>query len=161
MPDLPPGRWPIGADKIQDMIDTGVLQQGIRIDSAHIQAMFDDAERHLRTAEAARIGDPKGAYALMYDGVRKALVAALAAQHLRVRGGDGGHANLGNAVRVQLGDNAGRLVAPFDRMRRKRNGIEYDFDVEVYPEDIDDDLPKARAIVERVRIWTDRLGPFS
>lgn len=142
------------------MIATGAIQTGLHVEPDHITAMFDDAEGHLRSADGVKILDPKGAYALMYAGVRKALVAALAKQGLRVRGGEGGHANVGHAVRAQLGDNAGRLIEPFDRMRRKRNGSEYDFDSELYPEDIADDLPKARAIVERVRLWADRLDTF-
>lgn len=76
-----PGRWPVGAEEIEEMIADGTLQQGIQAE-------------------------------------------------------------------------------PFDRMRRRRNSSEYDLDSEVHPEDVDDDLPKARAIVEKVRTWAARLGPF-
>ena len=154
------GRWPVGVTVIEEMIDAGLIQSGVRTEHIHVELMFADAEQHLRTADVIKDSDPKAAYSLMYDAVRKALVAALAKQGLRVRGGEAGHVSVSEAIMAQLGENAGRLVEPFDRMRRKRNKVEYDFDVEIFPEDVSSDLPKARIIVERVRLWSQRLGTF-
>lgn len=61
-----------------------------------------DAERHFRSAEAIADSDPSAAYAVMYDGARKALATILAQQGLRATS-KGGHLAVQNAVEVQFG----------------------------------------------------------
>ena len=96
----------------------------------------------------------------MYAGVRKSLLAALLKQGLRAKGGDGAHRHVYVVIKAQLGTTAGRLVDPFDRMRRKRNQADYDPGSLIETADVVEDLPKARLIVERVRLWSQRLGRF-
>jgi hypothetical protein len=86
-----PGRWTEGAETIQDMIDDGLLDSGVYVNPADVDALFDDAETHLDSANNLKDNDPRAAYSVMYTGARKALVAALLKQGLRARGGEGGH----------------------------------------------------------------------
>ena len=155
-----PGRWPEGAETIEDMINDGLLDQNVYANPTDIERLFDDAETHLDSAENLKETDPRGAYSVMYSGVRKSLVAALLTQGLRAKGGEGGHKHVYEAVRAQLGNAAGRIVDPFDRMRRKRNQADYDAGSPIETADVVDDLPKARLIVTRVRTWSKVLGPF-
>lgn len=155
-----PGRWPEGAEVIQDMIDDGLLDSNVYANPTDVEALFDDAETHLDSAANLKADDPRGAYSIMYTGTRKALVAALLRQGLRARGGEGGHRHVYEAIKAQLGTTASRIVDPFDRMRRKRNQADYDAGALIETVDVDEDLPKAREIVSRVRTWSKRLGRF-
>jgi hypothetical protein len=53
-------------------------------------------------------------------------------------------------VKAQLDPPMGQQLRPFDRMRRQRHDAEYpQIDTpELHPDDIRDDLPKIRAIVD-------------
>ncbi len=155
-----PGSWPIGADVIAGLVSDGKLDMGVVVASGDIEAMFDDAERHLRSAELLKSSDPKLAYSGMYDGVRKALTAALEKQGLRVRGGDGSHYVVYQAIRAQVGPSAARLIDPFNRMRRKRHEVQYDSSSRVVEDDLTEDLPKATQIVRNIRTFAVRLGPW-
>lgn len=158
--DTEPGRWPQGSEAIEEMIADGILDSGVYANPADIEAMLDDAETHLDSALALRDSDPRAAYSVMYSGARKALNAALLKQGLRIKGGEGGHKHLYEAVKAQLGTTASRIVEPVDRMRRKRNQADYDAGSLIEAADIDEDLPKARVIVSKVRTWSRRLGRF-
>ena len=157
---LDPGRWLEGAETIEEMIEDGLLDSNVYANPADVEALFDDAETHLDSAANLKDDDPRGAYSIMYTGTRKALVAALLKQGLRARGGEGGHRHVYDAIKAQLGTTASRIVDPFDRMRRKRNQADYDAGALIETADVDEDLPKAREIVSRVRIWSKRLGRF-
>ncbi len=157
---LAPGSWPIGAEVIAGLVADGKLDVGVVVPSVDIETMFDDAELHLKSAELLKSSDPKLAYSGMYDGVRKALTAALEKQGLRVRGGDGSHYVVYQAIRAQVGPSASRLIDPFNRMRRKRHEVQYDSASRVVEDDLIEDLPKATRIVRNIRTFSARLGPW-
>lgn len=48
---IDPGPWPVGAEVIATLIADGRLDFGITVAPADIEATFDDAERHLKSAE--------------------------------------------------------------------------------------------------------------
>ena len=54
-----PGRWAEGADAIQEMIADGLLDQNVYANPADIEALFDDAETHLGSADRLKHDDPR------------------------------------------------------------------------------------------------------
>ncbi|WP_129661181.1 HEPN domain-containing protein [Rothia halotolerans] len=89
----------------------------------HALAVIETAERHVRTAEMLiRTDDHAMAFTAAYDGTRKALVAVLAVEGLRVRPLGGAHHNTGIAAGAFVEDSA---LGEFDWMRQVRNATEY------------------------------------
>lgn len=148
----------MGAEVIATLVAQGRIDMGVVVAAVDIETMFDDAERHLRSADLLKASDPKLAYSGMYDGVRKALTATLERQGLRVRGGEGSHYVVYQAIRAQVGPNAARIVDPFNRMRQRRHEVQYDSSSRIVEADLDEDLPKARQIVRNIRTFAARLG---
>ncbi|MFC5764389.1 hypothetical protein [Actinacidiphila bryophytorum] len=68
--------------------------------------------------------DPEGAYTLAYDAARRALAAVLQNQGLRATS-RGGHTAVYEAVRAQPDPPLGSVLRPFNRMRVRRNEVEY------------------------------------
>lgn len=97
----------------------------------HALAVVMTSERHIRTAKLlADTDDHAMAFTAAYDGARKALVAVLAAEGLRVRPVGGAHRNTGIAAAGFIKDDA---LGEFEWMRQVRNATEYP----------DDDRPTA------------------
>jgi len=115
--------WQKGRDTLQALIDRGELER-VRASSERAEAMLADARRHLSSATMISLTDPQGAYALTYDGARKSLAAILEAQGLRATS-KGGHIVLYDAALAQFDPPLGKLIRPFNRMRARRNQIEY------------------------------------
>ena len=76
--------------------------------------------------------------------MRKACAALLAAHGLRATS-RGGHLAVQRAV-IAMHDRA-EVLRPFDRVRRRRNEVEY-LGHEVHPDDVAADLPAATRVVE-------------
>ncbi|MFE9421519.1 hypothetical protein ACFYNO_01000 [Kitasatospora sp. NPDC006697] len=105
--------------------------------------------------------DAVGAYQLLYDAARKALVAVLENQGLRPTS-RGGHIAVLEAVSAQLDPPLGATLRPFDRMRRRRNQAEY-ADLEaprIEAQDVTNDVPKVQAIIELAQRVLDEMSPF-
>ena len=86
--------------------------------------LIADARRHLVSAETIAGTDPQGAYSLAYDAARKAMAAVYEAQGLRATSA-GGHVVLHDAADAQFEPPLGHLFRPFNRMRVRRNQVEY------------------------------------
>ncbi|MFJ8748387.1 hypothetical protein ACIREO_03435 [Streptomyces sp. NPDC102441] len=93
--------------------------------------------------------DPEGAYTLSYDAARRAMAAVLQNQGLRATS-RGGHTVISEAVRAQLDPPLGSILRPFNRMRARRNEIEYRSSEAptVSPEEVVSDLTKVEALIE-------------
>ena len=118
------------------------------------ERLIADARRHLALTESVvargeHRDDPAGAFSLCYDAARKSLAAILAAQGLRARGGDGGHAVLFDAVRGQFPDASDTLLR-FDWLRQTRNDAQYPGPEtpSVNEDDVNTALPAAAQIVD-------------
>lgn len=98
---------------------------------------------------------------LIYDGAREALTAALAKQGLRTTS-KGGHVAVQHAVEAQLGVNARKVIRAFGALRRRRNDTEHPRigAVPVSSSEAADALDGAREIVEAMRRFLPRLGPW-
>lgn len=107
---------------VGQLLREGLIEQVARdIDGAASE--LDQARRHLEAARLIVDVDPNGAYQLAYDGARKATVAHMRAEGLRVPpNAPGSHATTARYAGVVLGDTFGRRL---DAMRRKRNRSEY------------------------------------
>ncbi|MEX2646097.1 MAG: hypothetical protein WD249_07545 [Gaiellaceae bacterium] len=110
------------SDVIRRLLDEERLEE-VRPDAAAALALLEEARRHLDSAE--RIGDldPNGAYQLVYDGVRKAIAAHMAATGYRATSRPGAHVAVGEFASVSLLSTED--VARFERVRRNRNRSEY------------------------------------
>ncbi|WP_206504216.1 hypothetical protein [Streptomyces chrestomyceticus] len=107
------------------------------------------ARTHVGSARQLAATDPEGAYTLAYDAARRALAAVLQNQGLRATS-RGGHTVIYEAVRAQLDPPLGSILRPFNRMRARRNEVEYRSSEAptVTPEEVAVDLTKVEALIE-------------
>ncbi len=114
------------------VVDRGRLDRVVP-SPAHARRLLENASDHIAGAEVIVGRDPTGSYQLAYDAGRKSASAILAAEGLRSTA-KGGHLAVIEAMR-ELEIAAFDLL---DRMRRRRNRLEY-------PDE--DDAPATRADV--------------
>jgi hypothetical protein len=114
-------RWARGADRIEELIARGELQQVSGSEDA-AGALFDMSGRHIAAATRSVDIDPEGAYALAYDTGRKAATAVLVHHGLRPTT-RGGHIAVVEAAEAQFPGVPG--LKSLDRLRRRRNQTEY------------------------------------
>jgi hypothetical protein len=140
-------RWATGSDDVEALLKAGDLEQ-VAPSLTNAERLLVEAQRHLQSASALGQADPPGAYDMLYSAARKAMSAALAVQGLRATS-QGGHLAVQEAVIAQLGQ-SGQVVRPFGRLRRTRNEADYPkLDTpELTSDNVDEDLPRARAIVD-------------
>lgn len=153
-------RWNQGRSDVDAMIAAGEIER-VQPDRAAADQLLDEARNHLRSSAVIADFDAAGAYTLVYDAARKALAAVLENQGLRATR-SGGHIAVYNAVRAQLDPPIGRTIVPFDRMRRRRNAVEYSAATQpaVVVEEIGEDSVKAQAIVDAAATVLDQMSPF-
>ena len=152
-------RWNQGRDVIDAMLESGELQ---RVPPSRDRAdQLGQADAHLVTARLVAANDPEGAYALLYDAARKALVGLLENQGLRPTSRAGHHGTY-QAVKAQLVPPLGSALRPYERMRRRRNEIEYpDFiGAPLTVDDILEDAKAAESLVAMIRKVYDEMSAF-
>lgn len=153
-------RWDQGRAVIDRMLADSELQ---RVPPSREQAdrLIDQAGAHLSSAAENCDQDPPGGYALRYDAARKALAVVLENQGLRPTT-RGCHLAVYDAVRAQLDPPMGKIVQPFDRMRRQRHDAEYPpaDSPKLTPADIREDVPKAADIIDLAQRVLDQMSPF-
>ncbi len=140
-------RWEQGCPVIDAMLAAGELQK-VPVSRRRADQLLRQAAEHLVTARAAAERDTEGAYALAYDAARKALVALLENEGLRPTSRAGHHGTYA-AVSAQLDPPLGKTLRPFERMRRRRNEVEYPNFVEapLSAHDVEEDVRAAEAII--------------
>ena len=109
--------------KIEKLISKKLLEK-ITPDQGFAERLLEQAANHLNTAEKSMSGDPEGAYCLIYDASRKSLSAILSMRGLRATS-FGGHAVIYDVLIPMCTMEEVLIVAPFDKMRRRRNKVEY------------------------------------
>ncbi|MFD7829576.1 HEPN domain-containing protein [Kitasatospora sp. NPDC059803] len=153
-------RWQQGRAAVEGMLARKELE---RVPANREQAdnLLTQASNHVKAAQAVVSFDAIGAYQLLYDAARKALVAILENQGLRPTS-RGGHIAVLEAVSTQLDPPLGAALRPFDRMRRRRNQAEYaDLDYpKIEAQDVTGDAPKVTAIIELAERVLDEMSPF-
>jgi hypothetical protein len=153
-------KWDQGRSVIDRMLNDTELQ---RVPPSRDQAdrLIAQAKTHTSSAVAICDEDPPGAYALVYDAARNALTAVLENQGLRPTT-RGGHLAAYEAVRAQLDPPLGKVLRPFDRMRRQRHDAEYPPTraPELTADDVREDIPKAAEIINLSERVLDQMSPF-
>lgn len=153
-------RWHQGRTEIDAMIAGGELQR-VPPSREHADQLLAQALKDLGSADLLRDSNPKRAYESIYDAARMALTAVLENQGLRPTS-QGGHVAPYSAVLAQLDPPMGKILRPFDRMRRTRDRSEYPTftSPDVTSDDVRDDLPIATTIVEVCADALDKMSPF-
>jgi hypothetical protein len=153
-------KWRQGRDALESMLTRRELE---RVPASREQAdnLLTQAANHLAAAQVIVSIDAIGAYQLLYDAARKALVAILENQGLRPTS-RGGHIAVLEAVSAQLDPPLGATLKPFDRMRRRRNQAEYaDLDSPmIEAQEVANDAPKVKAIIDLAERVLDEMSPF-
>lgn len=152
-------RWEQGRTEIERALASGALQR-VPASREHADRLLNQARRHLHSAGQTAQDDPAGAYSLLYDAARKALVAVLENQGLRPTS-RGGHLAAYEAVTAQLGSMA-NMVRPFNRLRRTRNEAEYPSSdtPDLSADDVLEDLPKVGPLLEMAERLLDQMSVF-
>ncbi|MFJ8195335.1 hypothetical protein [Streptomyces sp. NPDC096152] len=141
-------RWNQGRSTVDALIGSGELER-VPASQQAAEAELVRARKHVGSARKLLATDPEGAYTLAYDAARRALAAVLQNQGLRATS-RGGHAVIYEAVRAQLDPPLGSLLRPFNRMRARRNEVEYRSSEApaVTPGEVEADLKKVEALIE-------------
>jgi len=117
---------------------------------SHAMRLLTDAANHIEAARVIAALDPNGGFQLAYDAGRKAASSILAAQGLRATS-KGGHVATIAAMRELDVDG----FAPLDRMRRKRNQLEYpdETDAPATEADVLEAVASASGMLAVARQW--------
>jgi len=153
-------RWEQGRAVIDAMLAAGELQQ-VPPSREHADRLLNQAAIDLVTAREVATTNASGAYTLVYDAARKALVALLENEGLRPTS-RAGHHGIYLAVQAQLDPPLGKVLRPFERMRRRRNEIEYpDFvQAPLTADDVEEDASAADGIIGLVKRVYDEMSPY-
>jgi HEPN domain len=130
---------------LDELFADGKLERVVADDLGAKQALAE-ARRHADSAETISELDGNGAYQLAYDGARKAVMAEMRREGIRVRRGEGAHALVAEYAALTIDAQLGQRL---DAMRRRRNRSEYGsayFGVE----EVKDAVTTARALIEAV-----------
>ncbi|TFD44831.1 HEPN domain-containing protein [Cryobacterium frigoriphilum] len=153
-------QWDRGRAEIDHLLKQGRLTR-VSANRELAERHLTQAGVHLRAAAMLRDLDPAGAFTLTYDAARLALAALLVNQGLKARG-EGAHAVLLEVAIAQLEPPRQREIREFDWMRRLRNETQYP-DVDrpsASVDDVDQAIPAARAIVDRVNRLIELMPPY-
>lgn len=153
-------RWEQGRAAIDGMLSRGELER-VPPSRDHADVLLGQAAAHLAAAEAVASFDPVGSYQLLYDAARKALCAVLENQGLRATS-RGGHIAVYEAAVGQFDPPLGRLLRPFDRMRRRRNEAEYprQDSPAVTADEAAGEVPKVQEIIDLAARVLDQMSPY-
>jgi hypothetical protein len=153
-------RWEQGRIVIDAMLGKRELER-VTPSAEHAAELIAQARRHTSSAQRIAEEDPAGAFQLLYDAARKALVAILENQGLRPTS-RGGHIAVLEAVSAQLDPPMGKVLRPFDRLRRLRNTAEYPHpDTPPFvARDVGRDIPKIEDIVDLAQRVIAQMSPY-
>ena len=130
---------------VDDLVASGKLERVVPDpDGARLAAQ--EAGRHIASAAKIAGDDPNGAYQLAYDAARKAVMARMRTDGIRVRRGEGAHTITAEYARTAVDDHLGRRL---DGMRRRRNRSEYG-SAYFSTEEVVDAIDVARALLAAV-----------
>jgi hypothetical protein len=154
-------RWEEGREVVERLLADGELDR-VSADLASASSLLESARRHLDSARKIRESDAEGSYAALYDAARKACAALLEAQGLRATS-RGGHIALREAIITQFALlSGGQVFRAFDRLRRRRNDIEYpDGDSGIDINEVDEALLRSSQIVELAEKLVEHLPVYT
>jgi hypothetical protein len=153
-------RWEQGRVVIDGMLERKELEL-VPPSADHAAELLGQARGHHASAQRVATEDSVGAYQLLYDAARKALCAVLENQGLRATS-RGGHISVYEAVAAQLDPPMGKVLRPFDRMRRRRNEAEYprQDSPRVTAEEVLLEVPKVGDLLELAARVIGEMSPY-
>lgn len=153
-------RWQQGREVLDGMMARAELER-VPASREHANLLLLQARHHLTSVQVIAVSDPAGAYQLLYDAARKALAAVLENQGVRATS-RGGHIAVRDAVGAQLDPPLGGVLRPFDRLRRRRNQVEYPSSSAplINTDDVQRDLPKVERILDLAERVLDEMSPL-
>lgn len=153
-------KWQQGRSVVDAMLEKRELER-VTPSADHASELIAQGRRHAASAERIADDDPAGAFQLLHDAARKALVAILENQGLRPTS-RGGHIAVLEAVSAQLDPPMGKVLRPFDRLRRLRNTAEYPRpDTPPFTaKDVLRDSPKIGDIVDLAQRVIAQMSPY-
>lgn len=153
-------RWEQGRSVIDALLEARDLER-VPASAGHAGEMISQARQHVTSAGRIVDEDPAGAFQLLYDAARKTLAAILENQGLRATS-RGGHIAVLEAVTAQLDPPMGKVLRPFDRLRRQRNNVEYPRQdaPRLTTDDVTRDIPKIEDMLNLARRVVDQMSPY-
>jgi hypothetical protein len=153
-------RWEQGRAVVDALLDRRDLER-VPASAEHAAELIDEARKHVASAQRIVDEDPAGAFQLLYDAARKALSAILENQGLRATS-RGGHIAVLEAVSAQLDPPMGKVLRPFDRLRRQRNNVEYPRKdtPRLTADDVTRDIPKIEDMLDLAARVTGQMSPY-
>ncbi|WP_314171782.1 hypothetical protein [Streptomyces winkii] len=153
-------RWNQGRSTVDEMISRRELER-VPPSRQSAEAELERSRTHAGSARELMESDPEGAYTLAYDAARRALAAVLQNQGLRATS-RGGHRAVYETARAQLDPPLGSVIRPFNRMRVRRNEVEYRSSEapSVTPEEVAADLPKVEALIDLAEKTIPQMSQF-
>lgn len=150
-------RWEQGRPTVERLLAERHLDQ--------VPASREHADALLEKARSARMlvdSEPAAGYALAYDAARMALTAVLENQGLRPTS-RGGHLAVLDAVTAQLDPPLGADVRAVNRLRLRRNRLEYPFGSEptVTPDELVEALAKVDVAIGLASKVLGAMPPWS
>lgn len=137
-------------EQLEVLLREGVVER-VKNDRAAARRDLDAAQAHLVSLQPVSSTDSTGAFGLAYDAMRKAIVAHMRANGLRVRGSRGGHYQTGRYALAALDDlGVTEHLLAFEDLRRLRNKSAYEA-VLVEEIDVEEAVAHAQAVVDAVR----------
>jgi hypothetical protein len=154
-------RWEQGRPTIERRLADGHLER-VPASREQADALLDKARGFARSARMLVDAEPAAGYALSYDAARMALTAVLENQGLRPTS-RGGHLAVLDAVTAQLDPPLGADVRSVNRLRLRRNRLEYPVGSEptVTPEELIEALVKVDAVIGLTSKVLDVMPPWT
>jgi hypothetical protein len=137
------------AREVLDLVAEGRIER-VPPNKAQAGRMLQACTKHIESADVRAGADPSGAYALVYDAIRKAVAAHMLFHGFRTTSRPGSHAATVTYAEAELGKVvAAQHVSHLDRMRRTRHASEYE-ERPVTEQEVRTDLAHAAAIVQAI-----------
>jgi hypothetical protein len=116
----------VSDERIQELVARGALRR-VAPDRDAAGRELLTAKQHLESSRVVAGTDQTAALALAYEAARKAIAAHMRANGLRIGGGEGGHARMGEYGLAAFDDpELAERFRGFDRVRQLRNRSQYD-----------------------------------
>lgn len=152
--------WGHGKPEIERLLRDRELER-VSPDAEAALQFLSAAKRHLNSAHVLAESDPEAAFSTAYDAARKACASLLETQGLRATS-RGGHIAVRDAAMAQFERlPGGEVFRSFDRIRRRRNDLEYVAAGEgVDPAELEEAILRVSAIVDFAEKVIDHLPVF-
>ena len=136
-------------DNFQDLIDAGQLQREPNIGNDQVERLLKRAEKDLESAAAVKEFDEANAMELAYNAMFHSANALLRLHGLRP-GPVRQHQGVIACVSRLLGGETESFILKFDRLRKRRNQLEYQGIFEMGSQELDEAIEHAKTFVTRI-----------